>query len=230
MHNAALKIIEKATKIAAHMMEASEGDIEFEDGVFTVAGTNITRTIQEVAITAHDPTKMPNELETGLTATAIFTPVAQNYPNGTHIVELEIEEDTGVINLTKYSVVDDVGTVLNPLTLKGQIQGGIGQGIGQVLFENIEYDEDGQLVTGSFMDYCMPRADDMVQIEIESNPVPTDTNPLGIKGAGEAGTVGALPAVANAIMDALSVFGIKHIDMPATPERVWRAIQESKAG
>jgi aerobic carbon-monoxide dehydrogenase large subunit len=229
MHNAALKIIEKATKIAAHMMEASEGDIEFEDGVFTVAGTNITRTIQEVAITAHDPTKMPNELETGLTATAIFTPVAQNYPNGTHIVELEIDEDTGVINLTKYSVVDDVGTVLNPLTLKGQIQGGIGQGIGQVLFENIEYDEDGQLVTGSFMDYTMPRADDMVQIEIESNPVPTDTNPLGIKGAGEAGTVGALPAVANAIMDALSVYGIKHIDMPATPERVWRAIQEAKA-
>ncbi|MDA0656783.1 MAG: xanthine dehydrogenase family protein molybdopterin-binding subunit [Proteobacteria bacterium] len=230
MHNAALKIIEKATKIAAHMMEASEGDIEFKDGVFTVAGTNITRTIQEVAITAHDPTKMPNELETGLTATAIFTPIAQNYPNGTHIVELEIDEETGVINLTKYSVVDDVGTVLNPLTLKGQIQGGIGQGIGQVLFENIEYDEDGQLVTGSFMDYCMPRADDMVQIEIESNPVPTETNPLGIKGAGEAGTVGALPAVANAIMDALSVFGIKHIDMPATPERVWRAIQEAKAG
>ena len=228
MHNASLKIIDKGKQVAALAMEAAVEDIEFEDGVFTVAGTNISKTIKDIAILAHDPDAMGQDLETGLSASSIFTPVAQNYPNGTHIVEVEVDEETGVIDITKYSVVDDVGTVLNPLTLKGQIQGGIAQGLGQVLFENIEYDEDGQLVTGSFMDYTMPRADDMVQIEIKSNPVPTGTNPLGIKGAGEAGTVGALPAVANAIVDALSPFGVTHIDMPATPERVWRAIQSIK--
>jgi carbon-monoxide dehydrogenase large subunit len=228
MHNAAMKIIEHGKKIASITMEAAVEDIEFEDGVFSVAGTDNSKTIQEIARLAHSPEALGQELETGLSETAVFTPVAQNYPNGTHIVEVEIDEDTGVVDVTKYSVVDDVGTVLNPLTLKGQIQGGIAQGIGQVLFEQIVYDEDGQLVTGSFMDYTMPRADDMVQIEIKSNPVPTDTNPLGIKGAGEAGTVGALPAVSNAVVDALSVYGIKHIDMPATPERVWRAIQEAK--
>ncbi|HAA93812.1 MAG TPA: carbon monoxide dehydrogenase, partial [Rhodospirillaceae bacterium] len=228
MHNAALKIIEHGKLVASIAMEAAVEDIEFEDGVFSVAGTDNSKTIKEIAQLAHDPDAMGQELETGMSMTSIFTPVAQNYPNGTHVVEVEIDEDTGVIDITKYSVVDDVGTVLNPLTLKGQIQGGIAQGLGQVLFEEIVYDEDGQLITGSFMDYTMPRADDCVQIEIQSNPVPTETNPLGIKGAGEAGTVGALPAVANAIVDALSVYGIKHIDMPATPERVWRAIREAK--
>jgi len=229
MHNASLKIIDKGKQVAALAMEAAVEDIEFKDGVFMVAGTNISKTIKDIAILAHDPDAMGQDLETGLSASSIFTPVAQNYPNGTHIVEVEVDEETGVVDVTKYSVVDDVGTVLNPLTLKGQIQGGIAQGLGQVLFENIEYDEDGQLVTGSFMDYTMPRADDMVQIDIKSNPVPTKTNPLGIKGAGEAGTVGALPAVANAIVDALSPFGITHIDMPATSERIWRAMQDAKA-
>ena len=136
--------------------------------------------------------------------------------------------DTGAIDILKYSVIDDVGVVVNPLLLKGQIHGGVGQGLGQALFENIHYDEDGQILTGSFMDYCMPRADDICAIEVGSNPQPCKTNPTGIKGAGEAGTVGALPCVANAVVNALSPLGIRHIEMPATPEVVWRAIQSAK--
>jgi carbon-monoxide dehydrogenase large subunit len=176
-----------------------------------------------------DPDNLPDGVEAGLTATATFTATVNNYPNGAHVCEVEIDEETGKAAIVGYSVVDDVGTVLNPLLLKGQIHGGIAQGAGQVLMEDICYDSSGQLVTGSFMDYCMPRADDLSTIEVESNPVPTKTNPLGVKGAGEAGNVGALPAVANALVDALSVYGIRHIGMPATSERIWRAIRDAKA-
>ncbi len=151
----------------------------------------------------------------------------QNFPNGCHVCEVEIDPDTGTIEITRYSVVDDVGTVLNPLLLKGQIVGGVAQGVGQILMEDIHFDEDGQLVTGSFMDYAMPRATDMSAVEVKSNPVPTATNPLGVKGAGEAGCVGAMPAVANAIVDALSHLGVQHIEMPATSERVWRTIERN---
>jgi carbon-monoxide dehydrogenase large subunit len=140
------------------------------------------------------------------------------------VCEVEIDPETGVTEIVRYHVVDDVGTVLNPMLLHGQIVGGIAQGAGQILMEDIHFDAEGQLVTGSFMDYAMPRAHDIPEVEVASNPVPTKTNPLGVKGAGEAGSVGAMPAVANAIVDALSEFGIKHIAMPATPERVWRAI------
>jgi carbon-monoxide dehydrogenase large subunit len=144
---------------------------------------------------------------------------------------VEIDPETGVVEIVRYSVVDDVGTVLNPLLLHGQIEGGVVQGIGQILCEDIRFDPDsGQLLTASFMDYAMPRADGAGAVAIKSNPVPTKTNPLGVKGAGEAGTVGAMPAVANALVDALSEFGIRHIEMPATPERIWRALQQAQAG
>ena len=166
-------------------------------------------------------------MEVGLIATATYTVPVQNFPNGSHICELEIDEETGEVEIVRYSVVDDVGTVLNPLLLKGQIVGGIAQGVGQVLMEDIRFDSEGQVLTGSFMDYAMPRATDISAIEVKSNPVPTRTNPLGVKGAGEAGCVGAMPAVANALVDALSHLGIRHVEMPATPERLWRVIREA---
>ena len=164
-------------------------------------------------------------MEPGLFATAVYKAPVNNYPNGCHICELEIDRETGKVEITRYSVVDDFGTVLNPLLLHGQVHGGIAQGAGQALMEDIHFDGSGQLVTASFMDYAMPHAHDLCDMEVESNPVPTKTNPLGVKGAGEAGCVGALPAVANALVDALSEFGVKHIEMPATPERIWRAMR-----
>jgi carbon-monoxide dehydrogenase large subunit len=229
MKMAAEKILTKATRIAAKMLESDPDDVDFEDGLFSSKATNRTLSLKEVAQASHNPKNLPEGEETGLVAAASYSASINNYPNGAHICEVEVDEETGKVEVVGYSVVDDVGTVLNPLLLKGQIHGGIAQGLGQVLMEDIHYDEAGQLVTGSFMDYCMPRADDMSFIEVKSNPVPTKTNPLGVKGAGEAGNVGALPAVANAIVDALSVYGVKHIPMPATPERVWRAIRDGKA-
>ena len=229
MHMAAGKIVAKAKAIAAHMLEADPEEVVFEDGIFSTKATNRTLTLKEIAQASMSPDNLPDGMEAGLVATATFTATVNNYPNGAHICEVEIDEETGKAAIVRYSVVDDVGTVLNPLLLKGQIHGGIAQGAGQVLMEDIHYDADGQLVTGSFMDYCMPRADDLSFIEVKSNPVPTKTNPLGVKGAGEAGNVGALPAVANALVDALSVYGIRHIQMPATPERIWCAIRDAKA-
>ena len=156
-------------------------------------------------------------------------PEVSNFPNGTHVCEVEVDPETGAVSMQRYAVVDDVGTVINPLLLKGQIYGGIAQGVGQILKEDIAYDPDsGQLLTGSFMDYAMPRADDFCDIAIESHPVRPRLTPLGAKGAGEAGTVGAMPATMNAIIDALAPLGVTHIDLPATPERIWRAIQEAQ--
>ena len=169
------------------------------------------------------------DLDAGLIANSVFRTETANYPNGCHVCEVEVDPETGTIQIVGYSVVDDVGTVMNPLLLKGQIVGGVVQGVGQILMEDIHFDADGQLVSGSFMDYAMPRASDLSPIEVKSNPVPTKTNPLGIKGAGEAGCVGAMPAVSSAIADALAPLGIRHVEMPTTPERVWRAIQESRA-
>ncbi len=223
------KIVEKGSAIAAHMLETAASDIEFAAGVFTVAGTDRAVTIAEVVRTAYDTTKLPPGFEPGLAAHQGFSNQVANYPNGCHDCEVEIDPETGRIEIVDYKVVDDVGTVLNPLTLKGQIMGGVAHGIGQALTENIVFDADsGQLLSGSFMDYAMPRADDMGYFEIVSNPVPTETNPLGCKGAGEAGTVGAVPCVMNAVVDALSPLGIRHVDMPATPERIWRAIQDAQ--
>ena len=223
------KIIAKGKRIAAHLLEAAEPDIEFDSGKFKVAGTDRVVTLKEVAKAAYEPEKLPKGLEPGLTESGMFSPENHTFPNGCHVCEVEIDPDTGVVGVVRYAVVDDVGVVVNPLTLKGQIHGGVVQGLSQVLFERVEYDpESGQLLTGSFMDYCMPRADDVCSMEVGSNPVPTKLNPLGVKGAGEAGTVGALPAVMNAIMDALAPLGVKELDMPATGDRVWRAIREAR--
>ena len=222
------KIIEKGRHLAAHLLEASTEDIEFDAGAFRIAGTDRDVSLDKVAALAYNADKLPREIEPGLDETAIFNPSGANFPNGCHVVEVEVDPETGVTEIVKYSIVDDVGVTLNPPLLKGQIHGGIGQGAGQALMENIDYDPDsGQLRSGSFMDYCMPRADDFCDFEIASNNVPTPTNPLGVKGAGEAGTVGALPAVTNAVINALSPLGIRHVDMPLTPETVWRAIREA---
>ena len=219
------KIIDKAMQIAAHMLEAAIDDIEFDEGVFAIAGTDRQVTITEVAKAATVPAKLPTGMEPGLTAQAVYTATEQNYPNGCHVVEVEIDRDTGAVDVVAYNVVDDVGTIMNPLLLKGQIHGGVGQGLGQALMEDMRYDtETGQNITSSFMDYCLPRADDFSMIEVKSNGIPTATNPLGVKGAGEAGAVGALPAVTNAVIDALAEFGVTDIEMPATPERIWRAM------
>lgn len=222
------KVIEKAKAIAAHTLQVDTADVNFAEGVFSSPKTNRTMTIKEVAIDATNPAKIPQAMEPGLVGTAVYKAGKQNFPNGAHICEVEIDRETGVVDIVRYSVVDDVGTVLNPLLLHGQIHGGVAQGAGQVLMEDIRFDAGGQLVTASFMDYAMPHAHNLSAIEVESNPVPTKTNPLGTKGAGEAGNVGALPAVANAVVDALKEFGVKHIEMPATPERIWRAINGNK--
>jgi carbon-monoxide dehydrogenase large subunit len=226
---AAERITAKAKAIAAHLLEVDGADVNFADGVFSSPKTNRTLTIKEVAKEAMEPTRLPKDMDVGLIATATYAAPVQNFPNGCHICELEIDEDTGEVEIVRYSVVDDVGTVLNPLLLKGQIVGGVAQGVGQVLMEDIRFDGDGQILTGSFMDYAMPRATDISAVEVKSNPVPTRTNPLGVKGAGEAGCVGAMPAVANALVDALSHLGIRHVEMPATPERLWRAMQQGNA-
>jgi carbon-monoxide dehydrogenase large subunit len=222
---AATKILAKAKKLAAHLLEVSEADISFADGKFTVPGTDRSLTLKEVARTSYLVARLPKGMEPGLYETGTFSPPQDTYPNGCHVCEVEVDPDTGAVQIVAYAVVDDVGTVINPKTLKGQIHGGVAQGAGQVLMEQVAYDrESGQLLTASFMDYAMPRADTFPEFAVESNPVPTKLNPLGAKGAGEAGTVGALPAVMNAIIDALAPAGVTHLEMPATPERVWRAL------
>jgi carbon-monoxide dehydrogenase large subunit len=218
------KIIAKGRKLAAHILEASEGDIEFTDGRFTIAGTDRALGVHELAKAAFQLDKLPSGMEPGLYETATYRARSSNFPNGCHVCEVEIDPQTGNTQLVGYWVVDDVGTVINPMLVKGQIMGGIAQGMGQVLMEDKCYDAAGQVLAGSFMDYAMPRADNFCAVVIEDNPVPTPTNPLGVKGAGEAGTVGSLSAGVNAIVDALSVYGIAHIDTPCTPYRVWQAI------
>ncbi len=223
---AADKLIAKGRKIAARLLEAAEPDIVFADGRFTVKGTDRAVVLKEVARAAFQLDKLPSGVEPGFYETGTFSPPADTYPNGCHVCEVEIDAETGEVALVRYAVVDDVGTVINPLTLKGQIHGGIAQGVGQALMEQVVYDpESGQLLTSSFMEYGMPRADTFCDIAVASNTVPTKLNPLGAKGAGEAGTVGALPVVINAVMDALATVGVRDFDMPATSDRVWHAIQ-----
>ena len=222
---AADRIIAKGTRIAAHLLEANASDIAFADGRFTIAGTDRGLTLREVARAAFVTTKLPADMEPGLFERAAFAPSAETFPNGCHVCELEIDPDTGLTRLVGYTVVDDVGTEINPLLVKGQVVGGVVQGLGQILMERMAYDPDsGQLLTTSFMDYAMPRADDLCDFRVASNPVPTALNPLGAKGVGEAGTVGALAAAMNAIVDALAPAGVTALDMPATSERVWRAL------
>jgi aerobic carbon-monoxide dehydrogenase large subunit len=225
------KVIAKGTRIAAHILEAATADIAFAEGRFIVVGTDRGVSLKEVARAAFQPGKLPHDIEPGLYETGTFSPVSDTFPNGCHVVELEIDPETGAVDLANYTVVDDVGTVINPTGLKGQIHGGVAQGLGQALMERVVYDpQSGQLLTGTFMDYCMPRADGLCDIKVASNPVPTKLNPLGAKGAGEAGTVGALAAVMNAVLDALAPLGVRMLDMPATSESIWQAIREARAG
>ncbi|WP_448187658.1 xanthine dehydrogenase family protein molybdopterin-binding subunit [Azospirillum sp. sgz301742] len=225
------KVERKARKIAAHLMEAAETDIEVKDGRFTVAGTDKSVGIGDIALAAYIPHNYPlDELEPGLDEQAFYDPKNFTYPNGCHVCEVEIDPDTGVTEVVAFTAVDDFGHVINPMIVEGQVHGGIAQGIGQALYENCVYDEEtGQLVTGSYMDYCMPRADDVPSFQVSYHEdAPCTHNPLGVKGCGEAGTIGAAAAVMNAVIDALAEHGITHLDMPATPERVWRAINQSR--
>lgn len=227
---AADKLIDKGRRVAAHMMEAASNDVVFEAGKFIIAGTDRAVGIAEVAKRSFQSALLPNDIETGFTERANFGPPdTATFPSGAHLCEVEIDTETGQVALTRYTAVDDCGTILNPLLCEGQIHGGIVQGIGQVLMENIVYDPDsGQLLTGSFQDYCMPRADDFCDFDLGNNESPSPNNPLGVKGVGEAGTLGAIPAVINAVNDALARVGAPPIEMPATAEKVWRAIRMAR--
>jgi aerobic carbon-monoxide dehydrogenase large subunit len=223
------KVIEKATRIAAELLEAAVVDVELAEGKFTIAGTDRSVDLATVARAAHDPASIPPGEEAGLVESGEFTPTAVTFPNGTHICEVEIDPETGVTEIVRYSAVEELGRVLNPMLVSGQIHGGVVQGVGQALGEVIVHDpESGQMLTASFMDYQMPRAADYPDFRLATREVPTAVNPLGAKGVGEAGTVGALGAAMNAINDALAPLGIRHFDMPATPARVWAAIQAMK--
>ena len=227
---AAGKIIEKARRIAAHMLEAAETDLELKDGKFTVAGTDKAVGFSQVAQAAFDPGKLPKDMELGLAEIATWNAVVSNIPYSCHVCEVEIDPETGVTQIVRYTAVHDAGVELNPLLVDGQIHGGIAQAAGEVLMEQVIYDRDsGQILTGSFTDYAMPRAHDFCYFDVDRHPVPTKTNPLGVKGVGEVGTVSALAGVMNAIHDALSPYGVRNLPMPATPERIWRAIQDSRA-
>ncbi|CAN1541940.1 CoxL Aerobic-type carbon monoxide dehydrogenase, large subunit CoxL/CutL homologs [Burkholderiaceae bacterium] len=225
------KIEAKAKKIAAHLLEASDTDIDFANGEFTVRGTDKKIPFGTVALTAYVPHNYPlDTLEPGLNETAFYDPTNFTFPSGTYIAEVEVDPETGVVRLDRFTAVDDFGTIINPMIVEGQVHGGLVQGIGQALIENCVYDrETGQLLTGSFMDYAMPRADDFPEFKIGHVCTPCTHNPLGTKGCGEAGAIGSPPAVINAVLDALAPLGVKDLDMPATPHRVWQAIQSAKA-
>lgn len=223
--NALDKVVSKATKIAAHLMEASAEDIVFENGTFKVAGTDKEIGFGDVALTAYVPHNYPlEELEPGLEETAFYDPKNFTFPSGSYICEVEIDPDTGVTEIVSFHASDDFGNVMNPMIVEGQVHGGLVQGIGQALYENTTYDSNGQLVSGSYMDYCMPRADDVPNFTIDHKVTACTHNVLGVKGCGEAGAIGSPPAVINAIVNALKDYGVEHIDMPATPAKVWAAV------
>ena len=229
---AADRLIDKGRKIAAHMMEAAIPDVAFENGKFAIAGTDRSVGIADVAKQSFHSLQLPDGLETGFTERANFGPAdPATFPAGAHLCEVEIDEETGEVTLTRYAAVDDVGRVLNPLLCEGQIHGGIVQGVGQALMQDIVYDPaNGQLVSASFQDYCMPRADQFCVFEVGNNPTLTEKNPLGVKGVGEAGTIAAIPAVMNAVNDALAQVGAPYVEAPATSEKLWRALRAARAG
>ena len=220
------KVIAKGKKIAAHLLEAAAEDIEFKDGKFTVAGTDRSKALAEVSLAAYVPHNYPiDELEPGLDETAFYDPKNFTFPGGCHICEVEIDRDTGHVEVVNFVAVDDVGTVINPMIVEGQVQGGVAQGIGQALIENAVYDRDGQLVTGSFMDYAMPRAHNFPAMSVATENTLCTHNPLGSKGCGEVGAIGSPPAVINAVVDALRDYGVRHLDMPATAPKIWSIIE-----
>ncbi len=225
------KIESKAKKIAAHLLEANDADIDFANGEFTVRGTDKKIPFGSVALTAYVPHNYPlDKLEPGLNETAFYDPTNFTFPSGTYICEVEVNPETGVVRIDRFTAVDDFGTIINPMIVEGQVHGGLVQGIGQAMMENCVYDrETGQLLTGSFMDYAMPRADDFPNFKLDTTCTPCSHNPLGAKGCGEAGAIGSPPSVINAVLDALRPLGVKDFDMPASPNRVWEAIQAAKA-
>ena len=231
IHMSTTKIKEKAKKLAAHILEASEEDIEFEDGKLFVRGApSEGKTIQEIALASYYYTEdIPEDMEPGLEAMSFFDPKNFTWPGGTHIAVVEIDKSTGEVTLLRYIAVDDVGNVINPLIVDGMVHGGAAQGVGQALQEEAIYDGTGQLLTGSMMDYAVPRASDMPMYELDRTVTPSPVNPMGVKGAGETATIAGSPAVINAVVDALEPYGVKHIDMPAKAEKVWRIIRDSDA-
>jgi carbon-monoxide dehydrogenase large subunit len=221
-------VIAKGKQAASHLLEAAEGDIEFNGGRFTIAGTDRSIDIMELAQKTRD-SKLPDGAPASLDVDHNSTATESSFPNGCHVAEVEVDPDTGVVQIIGYTGVNDFGTVVNPMIVAGQLHGGVAQGIGQALMEHVRYDEHGQPITGSFMDYALPRASDIPSMKVGDHPVPAKTNPLGTKGCGEAGCAGSLASVVNAVLDALSEYGIKHLDMPLTSEKIWRAIQDAKA-
>jgi carbon-monoxide dehydrogenase large subunit len=220
-------VIEKGKKAAAHLLEASEGDIEFADGHFTITGTDKNIPIMELAARLR-ATRMPEDVPASLDVDHISTPIPSTFPNGCHVAEVEIDPETGVVRVVRYSGVNDFGTVVNPMLVAGQIHGGVVQGIGQALMECVSYDEGGQPITGSLMDYALPRAEDAPPMTLGDHPSPTTSNPIGTKGCGEAGCAGGLVTIVNAVLNALSEYGVTQIDMPLTSEKIWRAIRDAK--
>ena len=224
-------MIDKGKRIAAHLLEAAETDIAFREARFSVAGTDRSVSLVEVAAAAVEPASLPPGLEPGLGALAWFAPEYWNWPSSAQVCEVEVDPETGRIEIVRYTGISDAGRVINPMLYAGQLHGGIAQGIGQAVLEEIRTDpESGQLITGSFMDYALPRADDLSAFAVASAGIPTASNPVGAKGVGESGPTGALPATINAIADALASRGVEDIPLPATPERIWRAINGVGAG
>jgi carbon-monoxide dehydrogenase large subunit len=223
---AAEKIVAKGKVIAAALMQSEAEQVRFEGGVFRAGASEVS--FAAVAAAAHDPAKLPEGVSPGLDESHLFQREAENFPNGCHVCEVEIDPQTGTSEILRYVAVDDCGVVLNPLIVHGQVYGGVAQGVGQAISENVVYDDEGQLVSASFMDYGMPRAHNLALIEAGFNTVPCATNPLGVKGAGEAGACGAPSAFVGAVVDALRDFGVEHIDMPVTPEKIWRAMRASQ--
>jgi len=226
---ASAKIIEKGKEAASHVLEAAAADIEFQKGRFVIAGTDRAISIMELAQTLRNGgAALPPGAPQSLDVTHISDgPGAPTFPNGCHVAEVEVDSDTGIVEVVKYACVNDFGVVVNPLVVAGQLHGGVVQGIGQALMEMTVYDDDGQLLTGSFLDYAMPRAMDAPPFVLADHPVPATTNPLGVKGCGEAGCAGALTSVMNAVMNALAERGVRHVDMPLTPFRIWQALHNA---
>ena len=223
------KVRDKAQKIAAHLLEAREEDLEYVGGQFQVKGSaDKAVSFGDIALQAHLAHNYPADLEPGLEATAFYDPSNFVYPFGTHIAVVEVTPETGETKLVRYVAVDDCGPMINPLIVEGQVHGGIAQGAGQALLEHAVYENDGQLLTGSYLDYALPRAEHLPSFEVGHTTTPSPHNPLGVKGIGEAGTIASTAAIANAVIDALSPFGITHVDMPLSPQRVWKAIQDAQ--
>ena len=225
---AADAVIERGKHYAAQSFEASAADIEFSEGNFKIAGTDRSITILDLALQANEMEIPDKDFDGGLNARGAITLPAWTFPNGCHVAEVEVDPATGVTSLERYTIVDDFGTLVNPLLVEGQVHGGVAQGVGQAMLEKVVYSDDGQLLSGSFMDYCMPRADDLPSFDFSNIVIPCKNNPRGIKGCGEAGSVASPAAIINAIVDALSEEGVDHIDMPATPQAVWQTLQNAR--